>query len=313
MNVFSRSSLVLIIIFSAASCTDDPRLRNQDYNPAVVAALKQPLVPDAAPKSVLECSTTPVVVKSGQSRLLLWTLQDSVASQMMTFGIVPNGDRTEDLGSLAPVSPISVTYVAPKSVSAAFDLQVVGRVEASGLESACVVRVQPDTDLGVTDDGLTQGLRGNIYFLPANTARLPDFSTMQPQFAIVSANLDIPNRPWDTGFPGLSDRFEWFGIRFDGQILVPLDGAYQFQLSSDDGSILYIDDVKIIDNDSTHAVTTVSGPTIQLTAGAHKIRVDYFQGPRYYIALQLLWRSKASAPFQMVPADFFRRPLAATP
>jgi hypothetical protein len=61
---------------------------------------------------------------------------------------------------------------------------------------------------------------------------------------------------------------------------------YKFRLLSDDGSKLYIDSILIIDNDGTHAPKSITGE-IYLSPGTYPIRVDYFQGPKMQIALQL--------------------------
>ena len=61
---------------------------------------------------------------------------------------------------------------------------------------------------------------------------------------------------------------------------------YRFALTSDDGSRLMIDDQTVVDNDGVHPVSTQSG-TIELGGGIHKIRVQYFQGPRLQVALVL--------------------------
>ena len=131
-------------------------------------------------------------------------------------------------------------------------------------------------------------LKGDIYYLPTTTTSLPDFSSLTPIGSIYTSVLDIPTRSFTTGFPGVTDRFEWFAIRYTGTFNVDTEGNYAFRLVSDDGSRLFIDGKKIIDNDGLHATQSVSG-NAYLTSGQHSIEVDYFQGPREEIALQLFW------------------------
>ena len=133
---------------------------------------------------------------------------------------------------------------------------------------------------------LPSSLEGNVYKLPRNTNRLPDFSTLSPQSKVYTSSLNIPERAWSEGFPGVRGINEWFGIDYRGNFTVKQDGKYTFRLSSDDGSKLYIDDKLIINNDGTHPTSSKSG-TIELSTSIHKINVQYFQGPRYHIALQL--------------------------
>lgn len=131
-------------------------------------------------------------------------------------------------------------------------------------------------------------LKGDIYYLPDGTSSLPDFSRLTPVGSIYTKVLDIPKRSFTSGFPGVTDRFEWFAIRYTGTFNVGTEGNYGFRLVSDDGSRLIIDGKKIIDNDGVHSMQSVSGEAY-LARGQHSIEVDYFQGPRDEIALQFFW------------------------
>jgi hypothetical protein len=64
-------------------------------------------------------------------------------------------------------------------------------------------------------------------------------------------------RDFTEGFPGVTKRFEWFAIDYTGRIWIARPGVYQFELMSDDGSKLYIDDV--IDNDWLHSEQRLDG------------------------------------------------------
>ncbi len=128
-------------------------------------------------------------------------------------------------------------------------------------------------------------LTGNIYFLNPGTAELPNFDTLSLQGQIYATKLDIPETMFDSGFPGVTNRFEWFAIRYNGQINIKIPGNYQFKLTSDDGSRLIIDRNMVINNDGLHRTNAASG-SIKLEAGIYPIIIDYFQGPRYHVALQ---------------------------
>ena len=69
---------------------------------------------------------------------------------------------------------------------------------------------------------------------------------------------------------------------------------------------LYLDGTKIIDNDGVHATKAVT-TTMDLTAGQKAIAVDYFQGPRYHITLQLLWKVPGSDEYTVIPKEYFHR------
>jgi hypothetical protein len=132
------------------------------------------------------------------------------------------------------------------------------------------------------------GLRGSVYFIPKNTTVLPDFDhdPVERVGEIWTNELNIPPRHWRSGFPGLTDRFEWFAIDYSGRFWIANPGRYTFALLSDDGSRLLLDDTPVIDNDCQHP-PDLRIAAVQLEGGVHRIRVSYFQGPRDCLALVL--------------------------
>src|SRR5690242_14651052 len=114
-----------------------------------------------------------------------------------------------------------------------------------------VLNSQTPNDFG-TKVRIDNGLEGHIYALPADTRMLPDFDTMSALGTIYTKELNIPRRSWTTGFPGVTDRFEWFGIEYKATFTVKKEGEYTFTLLSDDGSKLFIDDSLVVDNDGLH-------------------------------------------------------------
>ena len=72
-------------------------------------------------------------------------------------------------------------------------------------------------------------------------------------------------------------RKEEAGLEFNGFIRIKEDGIYTFYLSSDDGSVLWIDGVEIINNDGLHGSEEKTGQ-IALKKGVHSIKIAYIQG-----------------------------------
>jgi uncharacterized protein (DUF1800 family) len=66
-----------------------------------------------------------------------------------------------------------------------------------------------------------------------------------------------------------------FGFVFDGWLRIDEPGFHRFFLNSDDGSALWIDGQKILDNDGLHGSREVYG-SVGLDAGLHPMRVGYF-------------------------------------
>jgi hypothetical protein len=151
----------------------------------------------------------------------------------------------------------------------------------------------PTFGVSVFDAG---ALAGQIYKLKPYSDEVPNFKKMKPIGTIYTQSLAIPGRRFEEGFPGISDVFEWFAIDYKGRFWIEAPGEYRFFLTSDDGSRLYIDGKKVVDNDGVHAEEVRAGK-IKLKPGIHEIRVQYFQGPRYHVALTL----------EVVPPDGRRR------
>ncbi len=142
---------------------------------------------------------------------------------------------------------------------------------------------------------ISNGLTGKVFLLPDTTRSLPDFDTLEPlPNPVYASEINVPWQKWSAGFPGLRGRFEWFGIEYTGSFQPHLAGNYHFKLISDDGSKLYIDDKLFLNNDGIHAEWAVKD-SIYLSDSMHTIKIDYFQGPRYELALQLFWHLGDSA------------------
>ena len=249
------------------------------------------------------CLSNASILKAGDSQSFSWQLPYDDSTMSVE---IYSPDMVTDVGSIMAESANTVRYTAPAMASESFAVRLRAMAD-NGDEAECALSVQAQADIGVEDDGFLDGLVGNVFQLAPNTNLLPDFSQMQALSSIVVGNLDIPNRAFDTGFPGVPDLFEWFGIQFSGRINVAADGWYDFKISSDDGSKLFIDGVMVIDNDGTHAVREKTG-RVYLMAGAHDITIDYFQGPRYHIALQLFWMQPGDSAYQIISPEVFDRP-----
>jgi len=149
------------------------------------------------------------------------------------------------------------------------------------------------------------GLEGKIYFIPEVT-RLPNLTKLKPVGTIYAKSLNVPLTEFREGFPGITNRFEWFAIEYAGAFYVAEPGKYNFRLQSDDGSKLFIDGKRIIDIDALG--TFSSSNSAKLAAGVHDIRIDYFQGPRYHLMLIFEVQRPGAKRFQVFNTDDFKRP-----
>lgn len=67
-----------------------------------------------------------------------------------------------------------------------------------------------------------------------------------------------------------------FGILFSGYLDIPDTGVYTLFVSSDDGSFLWVDGKKVIENDGIHGMREKKA-VLALEAGLHPIALHYFQ------------------------------------
>jgi hypothetical protein len=130
---------------------------------------------------------------------------------------------------------------------------------------AALVRAQ----LKPTDEKpVTSAIRDLTFKAYAGSwSKLPDFSKLKPikHGKLPSGLLDL--RP--ANLP------EHFGMLFEGKLDAPKMGEYEFQIASDDGSRVLIDGKKVLEHDGLHGASNRKAK-VKLTAGLHKIRVEYF-------------------------------------
>lgn len=153
----------------------------------------------------------------------------------------------------------------------------------------------------------SSGLEGRIYDIKPGTFSLPKLNKKQPLSTIYSHSLNITPRRFDHGFPGIPERIEWFAIEYTGRFWIDYDGDYSFTLLSDDGSKLFLDNKLVIDNDGIHPPIAVKG-WATLSRGIHDIRVGYFQGPRFDVAL-MLWVTPPGERTKLFDTQEFRPPM----
>lgn len=129
---------------------------------------------------------------------------------------------------------------------------------------------------------------GDVYDVPALTRALPDFWDLDPIGTVYADELNVPqqNIVSSSAIPGVTKAAEWFGIDYYGEFWIDTPGDYTFQLFSDDGAKLFIDDNVLIDLNGLHDVLNREAQ-IHLEAGRHTLHLPYYQGPGG-LALMLL-------------------------
>jgi len=112
----------------------------------------------------------------------------------------------------------------------------------------------------------TNGL--NFEYFEGKWTKIPNFNLMKPLRKGKVQGFKLKN---------IKNKEDYWGVRFRGFIQIPQDGLYAFSSISDDGSRLFVNNQKVIDNDGIHGPFTVQGK-IELKKGKYPIMLDYIEG-----------------------------------
>ncbi len=150
--------------------------------------------------------------------------------------------------------------------------------------------------------GLTPGLLVEGWTLASGPGSLNNVNwASTPAMIGTAIEVNMPNqgsqRRW-TGGPN-----NRWALRFTGTITVPTTGLYTFATASDDGSDLWINGARIVNNDGDHSWQTRTG-TVTLTAGSHAFVARVYEngGGSGIIAY---WTLPGSGSSVQIPASAF--------
>ena len=164
-------------------------------------------------------------------------------------------------------------------------------------------QAKEDREKGATDYHLTVGgpirsygtilpepgaMCGDVYELPQGVRTLPDLWNYDSIGTLYTYQLNVraQNLTPASTIPGITKSAQWFGIDYYGEFWIDAPGDFTFQLFSDDGARLFIDENLLIDLSGLHLVLDREA-IVHLSAGRHTLHLPYFQGPQG-LALMLL-------------------------
>ena len=101
-------------------------------------------------------------------------------------------------------------------------------------------------------------------------------ATLHPLKSLTKSRFGKAVRSAPVAIPRELQGSDHFALEFAGFFRADEDGIYSFYTTSDDGSRLWIDGEKIVENDGVHGFITAGGQT-GLKKGMHSIRVEYFE------------------------------------
>lgn len=95
---------------------------------------------------------------------------------------------------------------------------------------------------------------------------------------------------------------DWYGFDFDTYVDIPESGAYKMILTSDDGSVLYLDGKLLIDNDGSHGELAVTR-CVGLEKGLHHLQVKYLENySGNQVSVKLMGKT---TPEMEIPAEWY--------
>jgi hypothetical protein len=161
---------------------------------------------------------------------------------------------------------------------------------ASGA-GALAAAVPPGDEAGVTMRvfRVAPGLTSICTLKPATT----------PNVDKLMQNINwTSNADFSSAQDAMSDNFIAHAL---ANLTIDTAGSYEFQLTSDDGSRLFIDGKQVINNDGLHGAEARTG-SVTLTAGVHDLRVEFFEATGGQ-ELTLRWKKPGQTTFSLVGND----------
>lgn len=150
----------------------------------------------------------------------------------------------------------------------------------------------------LTDEG--PGLLGH-YYMSVNQSEPAESKTLL--LCRRDSDIDFSDSNWRGGSPESSiipDDF--FQVQWTGWIRTPESGYYHFELTSDDGTRLYIDGKEYLNYWRDQAKTKVT-LGVQLSEGWHTIRIDYYERGGFS-KVQLAWNYPLNSGVHPVPSEY---------
>lgn len=95
-------------------------------------------------------------------------------------------------------------------------------------------------------------------------------------------------------------------IHLHGYLRAIEAGTYTLRLSSDDGAMLWLDDILVIDNDRHHGIASATGQCTMTAGGTRALAIDWYNIDSSG-ALYLEWLRPGATAFEAVPVDNLRQ------
>lgn len=175
-------------------------------------------------------------------------------------------------------------------------------VTASAANGSATRTITSNVQRVVTASGV-QGLFVEMWAMSTGLSALSNVPwATAPGWATVTPNINMPSLGSVARWPG--GPASRYGVRFRGSIIIPTTGTWSFRTSSDDGSDLWINGVRVVNNDGLHGNATATG-TATLTAGTYSFECRFFENTGSS-NLWAEWRGPSMASWELIPTTAFK-------
>lgn len=217
---------------------------------------------EAVPKLMFRSNpmnAKPIILPDAQGYVPAGGLFEGGTAEMRIQTANPNNEIRYTLdGSLPTMESALYTEAVSFSKTTVVKAQLYHNGKSASQIGTAYFRVLPN--------GAPKSIRYTTY-VSTEIEQFPDVSKLSPINSGYTHEFDLE----DVVLP----QEEQVAVVFESQISIPVEGNYRFYLASDDGSNLYVNQRKVVDNDGNHGVIEKDG-SIQLTKGKHSIQVDWF-------------------------------------
>ncbi|MEM9380693.1 MAG: PA14 domain-containing protein, partial [Planctomycetota bacterium] len=143
------------------------------------------------------------------------------------------------------------------------------------------------------------GLTLRLFQLEWTIETLPELVPDQtPNVDRLASTLELSGADFDPlQAPFLSRALGW--------VAVENAGTYRFRLTSDDGSRMFLDGERVVDNDGQHGPAAVTSEPLVLDAGEHALLVEHFDSGGGRV-LKLEWQPPDASGFTVIPPSALR-------
>jgi hypothetical protein len=156
---------------------------------------------------------------------------------------------------------------------------------------------------GSQDPALEPGLVAEYFEMNAALGDFPSLSPdRKPTYVRVEKQVDYDDVTGD--FYG-TRMIQNFYARWTGVLRVAKAGRYELFSASDDGSRVFVDGKKVVENGGTHPMTERSG-AVELSPGDHELKIEFFQGGGE-AGIKVAWQPPGAGRTALPAAVLFHR------